>query len=305
MYSIFDCHCDTITTAIRNNESIYKNSGQLDVERLLAYDKKVQIFAIWLEEKYLKSAFKSTVEAIDFYDLEKSINKVLKPSDIKADMLNGILAIEGGEALEGSIENLEYFFKRGVRLITLTWNNANELGYGACSGISEGLTSFGKKVIQKMNELGMIIDVSHINPKGFFDTLSTTQMPVIASHSNAYKICPHPRNLTDEQLFALRECGGMVGINIYKNFVTQNATATINDLICHIDYIANIIGEDNICIGCDYDGMDNTPVGLEDVSKLKALFSKLEVIYGKNFLNKISYDNMFRFFDKFYTRLEK
>lgn len=306
MYSVFDCHCDTITTVMRKNENLYENTGHLDIKRLKKYQKAVQIFAIWLDKEHIINGYDSTVEAINFFDKEVEINekyikKILSKKDIDESKVNGILAIEGGEALEGDIQNLFKFYGMGVRLLTLTWNNENELGYGALSGTDKGLTDFGKEVINNMNDIGMIIDISHLNENGFWDVCNITRKPIIASHSNVYDVCRHKRNLKKEQLKAIKELDGVVGLNIYPGFVKKGEDIVMDDLMKHIDYMMNVLGEDRIVLGCDYDGIDTAPTGLEDVSRLNGLFNKITETYGENICNKISYDNMMNFFNKFYA----
>ena len=306
MYSVFDCHCDTITTVMRKSENLYDNTGHLDIKRLKKYQRATQIFAIWLDKEHIINGYDSTIEAINFFDKEVEINKkhlkkILSKKDIDESKVNGILAIEGGESLEGDIQNLFKFYDMGVRLLTLTWNNGNELGYGAMSGIDYGLTDFGKEVISNMNDIGMLIDISHLNEKGFWEVCDITRKPIIASHSNVYEVCSHKRNLNKEQLKAIRELDGVVGLNIYPRFVKKGENIVIDDLMKHIDYMMNILGEDKIVLGCDYDGIDTAPTGLEDVSELNSLFNKITETYGENICNKISYDNMMNFFNKFYT----
>jgi membrane dipeptidase len=132
---------------------------------------------------------------------------------IKPNQIGSILAVEGGDILEGEISNLRILHRLGVRLITLTWNNRNEISDGIMETNSRsGLSRFGISVIHEMNRLNMIIDVSHISVQGFWDVIEHSLDPVIASHSNASAICPHPRNLADDQILAISKAGGMIGI---------------------------------------------------------------------------------------------
>jgi membrane dipeptidase len=139
----------------------------------------------------------------------------------------GIMGAEGGKMIEGSIDNLQILYNRGVRYLGLTWNTSNEIAVSAKDeyekSIKSGLTEFGKNVVKKMNEIGMIIDVSHLSESAFWDVVSLSTSPIIASHSNCYTLAPHYRNLTDDQIKAIANSGGYIGINFYYKFIVPNA----------------------------------------------------------------------------------
>lgn len=303
MLNYADMHCDTLTAAMHSGQSLFSNRLQLDAQRLLNFGSSIEVFAIWLEKNYLENAFKNTVMAIDFFNCEakkhdKYIKKVLYsddiPVNIKSKVLYSIIGIEGGEALENNIENIHHFYNYGVRLITLCWNYKNSLGCGAMSGFTDGLTDFGIECVHEMNRKKMIIDVSHLNEAGFWDVYNNSSMPFAASHSNAFSVCGHKRNLNDSQLKALKECNGIIGINLYPYFLKADGKAKIDDVIKHIDYIMNITGEQAVCLGTDFDGINTTPKGLDDVSSMKVLYEctadKLGIkiadnVFSKNLLN--------------------
>lgn len=304
MYKFVDLHCDTITSAANKGEGFFENNLQIDIKRLNYFLSPTQIFAIWLTREDCKNAFKKTNFFIDFFEEQLHINskyigKVLSFDDIKKNedskKISAILSIEGGESLEDDISNLEYFYNRGVRMLTLCWNYENNLGYGAFTKSTEGLKPFGKSVIKKMNELNMVIDVSHLNEKGFWDTYKISKKPFVATHSNAYSICNHFRNLKDDQIRAIRECGGIIGINFYPKFLSNDELVNEEHIFRHIDHIGNLIGFDKICLGSDFDGIEETPIGIEEVSKYYYLFDKIEKNYGKNISEKILYKNFYEF----------
>lgn len=305
MFSFVDCHCDTITTCMKLNKSMIKNDIHLDFERLKKYNSPIQVFAVWLEKDYIKNAYENTINAIDFFNLEIkkysvnvgnvfNYNNIL--NNIRNNKISAVLAIEGGESLEGNIENLYKFYNYGVRMITLTWNNKNELGYGAKLNVNKGLTEFGKNVVIQMNKLGMIVDVSHLNERGFWDVFEISNKPFIASHSNVYNLCNTKRNLTDEQIKAIYEKNGIIGINFYPWFLSDDGKADINTVVKHIDYILNMIGDDNIGLGTDFDGIDITPSKLENVLCLSSLYDVLIKLYGNNVTEKIMYGNFLKLF---------
>ena len=304
MYKFVDLHCDTITTAYERKQNFYKNNLHIDINRLNQFKTPTQIFAIWLSKKYYKNAFEITNKMIDFFEqqIEENknfIKKVTNFENIKTSTkINGLLSIEGGESIGNNIDNIYHFFNRGVRILTLCWNYENNIGFGAFTKSTKGLKPFGKEVVKTMNDINMVIDVSHLNEEGFWDLYKMAKKPFIATHSNAYTICNHYRNLKDEQLKAIKDCEGIVGINLCPKFLTNKNVATEEHIFKHIDYIGDLIGYDKICLGGDFDGIEETPKNLEDVSKYKNLFEKIEKIYGKDILEKITYKNFYKFCEK-------
>ena len=138
MFKIFDCHCDTLTKAMWSKQNIYKNNLHIDIEKLNVFEKAIQIFAIWLDRPYLDNAYNNTLKAIDFFNFQIKEYKDYISKDINS-KIGAVLSIEGGEAVEGSIEKLINLYEKGIRLMTLTWNYKNQIGCGALSGFEEGL----------------------------------------------------------------------------------------------------------------------------------------------------------------------
>lgn len=295
MNKLFDCHCDTLTKAMEYHQNLYDNKLHNDIKRLNKYSTPVQIFAIWLEKQYLSSAFDNTIEAIDFFNLQ--VDKY--SSNITTDYgdkskLRAILSVEGGEAIEGSLDKLNILYEKGIRLMTLTWNHKNEIGYGALLGCNNGLTDFGKNVVREMNKLNMIIDVSHLNEKGFWDVYNITEKPFIASHSNSYTICHHNRNLKVDQVRAIIEADGIIGINLYPVFIDGDKGSTDN-ILRHIDYFVNMTDGKNISLGCDFDGIGVCPENIKDVSGLEYLYNVVSEKFTAEIADRIFYDNMNEF----------
>jgi membrane dipeptidase len=163
-----------------------------------------------------------------------------------------MMNIEGSKPLESSLENLEIFFHEGIRFMTLTWNSGNEVGTGVgCDPEDGGLTKFGREVVSKMSQLGIIIDLSHSSPKTFWDTINMGIGNIVATHSNAAALFPHVRNLTDGQLRAIAEQDGIVGVCFYPGFLTTKKP-TVDHIIDHIAYIGDLIGLEHVSIGADY-----------------------------------------------------
>lgn len=301
--TVFDAHCDTVQKICDLGGNLVENEYHIDINRLNLYDGYIQIFAAFIDKKSdALPPFERCNQLVDRYILEISgaYNKIAHCFDcdeIEAALDKGkiasVLSIEGGEALNGKIHNLHYFYGRGVRAMTLTWNHSNEISGGIGDEKGGGLTDFGKEVVSEMNKLGMLIDVSHISEKGFWDVIEMTEMPIAATHSNAKKLCPHPRNLSDEQICAIIKNGGCIGINLYSDFLGGDS-CTIKDVLNHIEHILALGGENNIGLGCDFDGMSRLPEGIKGVQDLYKLFDEMQKCgYSDTLINKISFENYF------------
>ena len=164
-----------------------------------------------------------------------------------------LLSVEGGSALAGSLDPLDTMAEYGVKLFNITWNGSNELGHGSGSGETAGLTPFGKRAVRRMEERGILPDVSHLNEHGFWDVMEIAAGPVIASHSVAAGVHPHHRNLSDAQFVALRERGGLVGLNLCADHLGEQS---FEQLERHLDRYLSLGGERTVAFGCDFDGTD-------------------------------------------------
>jgi membrane dipeptidase len=210
-----------------------------------------------------------------------------------------MLSIEGGEPLEGDLGVLRMLYRLGIRMIGLTWYYRNALADGLWEHRTKGgLTRFGVNVVEEMTCLGMIADVSHLTDEGFWDLLDVTANPVIASHSNARTVCASPRNLTDDQIKALAERGGVVGLNFSSRHVKEER-ATVKDLVDHVDHIVRLVGADYVGLGSDFDGTRTPPEGLEDASRHPNFTRELvERGYSDHEIQKMLGENHLRVFKK-------
>ena len=168
------------------------------------------------------------------------------------------LSLEGAEPLQDDIHLLQIFYQLGVRALGLVWNRRNHVADGSCQVVagkdrSAGLTTFGVEVVERAEELGMVIDVSHLGDRGFWDLVEVAKNPFVASHSNCRSIAPHMRNLTDQQITALADTGGVIGMNCIVNFITENkSTVTVEHLVDHVDHIVNLAGVEHVALGFDF-----------------------------------------------------
>ncbi|HBT48808.1 MAG: Zn-dependent dipeptidase, microsomal dipeptidase-like protein [Caldanaerobacter subterraneus] len=298
-----DFHCDTLYRLVDKGTDFFERTEErhVDFPRMKEGKVHLQVFAVFVDPKFMrKNAATMALKLIDkmheIIDKSSEIELVLRGEDIdrikSEGKIGALLSIEGGEALEGEIALLRIFYKLGVRAITLTWSLRNDLGDGVEGVPDAGLTSFGKQVVKEMNRLGMIVDVSHLNEKGFWDVIEISEKPVIASHSNAKALCSHRRNLTDEQIKAIAQKGGVIGINFAPQFLRDDKRATIEDVLNHIDYMVDLVGEDYVGFGSDFDGISSTPEGLEDISKFpKIVEGLIKRGYTQEQIDKITHKN--------------
>ncbi|CAF0775262.1 unnamed protein product [Rotaria sordida] len=265
-----------------------------DITRLRQGQVGGQFWSIYTNCKHLgKDATISFLEQIDI------MNRIIaKYSDVfqmattaeevrqafSAKRIASLFGVEGGQAIESSFSILRLFYQLGVRYMTLThncntpWADQNQVDRVNSTLIkNNGLTEFGKKIIIEMNRLGMLVDLSHTSKQTMIDVLNITQSPVIFSHSSAFSLCNHTRNVQDDVLELVKKNQGIVMITFAPIFITCNSTnvGTVVDVAAHINHIRNIVGIDSVGLGGDYDGISETPNDLEDVSKYPKLIAYL------------------------------
>jgi membrane dipeptidase len=209
-----------------------------------------------------------------------------------------LLSIENGIAVEEDIGLLRVFHRLGVRMMSLAWNHRNRLADGIGKPRSRrGLTQLGREVLAEMERLGMLIDVSHLNERSFWDVMECATGPVVASHSNAFSIRPYPRNLTDAQIKAIAERKGFIGLNFCSYFLKESGLVTIKDIIKHARRIAGVGGPEVLAIGSDFDGISDPPAGLKHIGKMPSLLSELSKAgFSPDEVKMLSHENFLRVF---------
>lgn len=202
------------------------------------------------------------------------------------------LSVEGAELIDCSVEQLERAAADGVIAINLTWNHANAISGSCCDNSARGLSSVGRSFVRRMQELGVLVDVSHLSDKGFWDVMEITEKPLIASHSNARSVWNHKRNLTDEQIAAIIHNQGIIGLNFYREFIGRGMD--FDAVRVHLDHILDLGGEKQIAIGGDWDGCD-TIDPLPAIHRLTDLYEYLLAHgYSKSLLNDLYFNNLMR-----------
>ncbi len=307
---IIDLHCDTLLECWKHKDQGLKDGPTaINIEKLREGGSLAQCFAMYLPWKsmnigpyeILKGVYETYKEQMELN--KDAIRPALSVSDIEKNaadgMLSSILTIEDGAFLENKIERLDEAYEMGVRMIGLIWNHENCLAYPNNrdkAAHERGLKVFGMDVIERMNELGMVIDCSHLNEGGFFDVAKLSKKPFMASHSCARALCDHPRNLSDEQLHVLGEKGGVVGINFYGAFLNESGDAASFDrIIEHLKYMKDKAGIDAIALGSDFDGIDDNGE-LVDFTGYVPLMDKMSKHFSDDEIEKISHLNAMRVF---------
>jgi len=328
---LIDTHNDVTSRTLKGADIGVKSAeGHTDVPRMREGGVSATFFAVYVGGEYVKEnrAAHRALEMIDTvrYDIvekhAKDFQLALTAADIEAarkkKKIAALMGLEGGHAIEDSLRLLRDYYALGIRYMTLTHANTNTWADSSGDLRDEkiqrhnGLTAFGKDVVKEMNRLGMMVDISHVADKTFWDVLDVSTAPVFASHSSCRALSNIARNMNDEMIVALAKKGGVVQINFGCEFLSQKsadssgwihpelgerapvARASLEDVVAHIEHIRKIAGVDAIGIGSDYDGVECTPVGLDDVSKFPALTRALKAkgykdadirkIYGGNVL---------------------
>ena len=322
---VADLHCDTMAElwySEWNNKKpmeLKKNSLHIDLDKLKKGDYMLQNFAIFVNLGRNLDPLESALYQIDIFyrEMEKNKDKIRVAKtyqDIeenrKEDRISAILTMEEGASCKGKLNFLRIFYQLGVRMMTLTWNFENELGFPNQLSKSShskyeyefekglGLKKKGINFLNEMERLGIIVDVSHLSDEGFYDVVKYSKKPFVASHSNARALCRHHRNLTDDMIKKLAERGGVIGLNYSPNFLEEGETeadchSSVLLMARHARYITNIGGMACLSLGSDFDGIEGNlemadcsmlPLLLEALKKEGFKESELEAIFYKNVL---------------------
>lgn len=204
----------------------------------------------------------------------QGFHQVTDPSQALPGVPNVMLTIEGGEAFGNDAASVERFARLGVRAAAITWNHENLLASPAKAGSDAGLKPFGRQVIDRMRRVGIAVDISHLNRRGASEVMDS-DIPPMASHSCAYGLCRHFRNLTDQQLRALFRAGSYVGVNFYPHFLSEDGKADLNRVVDHMAYMCDLGGEDSVGFGSDFDGIEVWPEGLHNAGDVPALLATM------------------------------
>ncbi|NPD88279.1 MAG: dipeptidase [Asgard group archaeon] len=300
---IIDGHIDVLFALQRQQRSFSRESevGHVDLPRMKKGNVLAAFFAV-----FPKVSSYSISRGVDYWfqlvdNPENELLQIKRIEDFekckRENKVGAILHFEGSGGLESEFHNLRNYHKLGLRSMGLSWSNLNQFATGVGNDEMRGLTIEGKQLLGEMEELGIIVDVSHLNEKSFWDVVDNTSKPIIASHSNAYSLCDHIRNLKDEQIEAIGESNGTIGINFCVSFLSSELNKdeiTFEIIKNHIDHIVDKVGINHVSLGSDYDGA-TIPTAIKDISHYPILLKYLEETgYNETELNKIKYENFIR-----------
>lgn len=315
-----DLHCDTLSRLywggvagglprtqsqriFSQEPTLWKNPYQVDLQRLRHIRSLVQTFAIFIDTRtcgdgypYIRAMLDDVHAQIQTLRLDARLigNTTHLQRGLEDQRVGILLAVEDGG---GIAKHLDTVYELGVRMVTLVWNHFNGLGFPAShpKQASYGLTAEGFQLVEAMNAKKMIVDVSHLSDRGFDDVVQTSTYPVLASHSNAREIWPHPRNLTDRMIRTLGQSGGLIGLNFCSRFVGPHGCTAVEWLSHHMKHLLHVGGSDVLALGSDYDGIDNV-TAFGDVSGLPLFMERLCALgWMPSVLEKIMYRNALRF----------
>ncbi len=299
---LFDLHCDTLYEATRRDCSLNENSLHISLSRLREYRRATQVLAVWSSPResedenfafFTRARAKLDSELAEARDFRLVTSERELAECEKSDVNSLFLAVEGGRLLGDDLTRLDTLYASGVRFLTLVWDGICRLGGAHDSDV--GLTDFGRKVVARCFELGIIPDVSHASLEMTSEVIELARESgkvCIATHSNSRAVREHRRNLTDEHFREISKLGGIVGVSLATMHLTGGEKCTLDDIVRHIEHYLSLGGEDTICLGCDLDGIEKLPEELENVSDIAKIAEKLaQINYTDALIEKIFYAN--------------
>ena len=324
MIPYFDAHCDTVYRCLETGETsaldygdsreeqcryyatsahLRRNGGHIDLERSRQFSRCAQFFALFHDaaEAPADGLWAQCRRMHDFF-----LREMVDNADIVCHCRTGrevdeaaaagktaaLLSIEGADLLDCDVHKVETVTHWGVRLLNPVWNRANVLSGTNAEDPERGLSAKGRDFIRALEEYGIYPDVSHLSDAGFWDLVHIARRPIVASHSNARAVCPHRRNLTDDQFRAIRDLGGVVGLNLYLDFVGR---PTMDALVAHVEHFLALDGEKTLCLGGDLDGCEALAAGMTGMQDVPKLYEALKTRgYGDVLLEDIFWNNLRR-----------
>lgn len=318
MHGVFDLHCDTILRLVEGGRLAGMEGGHLDIPRLRRGGSLAQCFAIFVPpdayapeagpdgpDRYVKRAYGAFLREMEAN--REDIRQARSLADIeenrRAGRLSAVLTVEDAVSLDGKLERLDGYAAMGVKMAALLWNHENALGYPNSPDSAKhalGLKPFGLEAVERMEELGIAVDVSHLSEGGFWDVVRVGKKPFVASHSCARALRNHPRNLTDEQLRAVADRGGVVGINFCAAFLhdrtgEEEKYTSMEDIARHLLHMKKVAGGDILALGSDFDGIDSR-LEFGDFGGMEALERALGRWFTAAELEAIGWKNAWRTF---------
>ena len=302
----FDAHCDTVSMALREEDSLRSNSYRVDLQRGKKLDRYAQLFTLygdvdsvqqvdlWTHCQKLHRRFER--EMRDNRDLVRHCHSGAEvDAAVEQGLIAALLSVESADLLECRIDRIETVADWGVRMMNLTWNQPNAISGSNRVECERGLSDLGRDFVRQLEGNGIYADVSHLSDAGFWDLVRIARRPIVASHSNARALCPHSRNLTDDMFRAIRDSGGVVGINYYPDFIGEKRD--METLAVHIEHFLALDGEKTLCFGGDMDGCDELADGIDGLQSIPKLYEMLRQRgYSDTLLEDLFWNNLRRLF---------
>ena len=303
--SLFDLHCDTAWEMLKNKQPLEKNDLAVSLEKASVYRRYAQVMAHWTpprmnDDEGWQSFLIMHQNLINDPAITEKKALITSNCPKKDHPPSLFLAMEDARILANQLDRVDILFEKGIRILTPLWKG--ETCIGGSHDTEKGLTPFGRSALERASSLGMILDISHASvpsAEEIFDVSKKHGHPVIASHSNAYDVCPVSRNLRSEQIKAIVDSDGIIGVNLYTAFLKADGTATAEDVLPHIDYFIEHGAKDHLALGCDMDGATLPP----DIPNVGALPRLAELMHERGYsidlIQAIFYENAYRFAKKY------
>lgn len=307
---LIDLHCDTLYDICMHGGDLANRSGHIDLARAQHYDHYAQVFALFCgaqpledpaEARQLLDRLLSTAqEQLSAHEAQMMLcTSGTQLEKARAEHKTAaILSIEGAELLP-DFNSLRKAYDAGVRIVTLSWNHRSGYACGASTDNDAGLTGAGRDFVRRCEELGIVLDVSHLSERGFWELCELTDRPLLATHSNCRSICPHLRNLTDAQIKELVRRDGRIGLNLYVPFLTTRERASSDDVLRHLEHLLQLGAEHHICLGVDFDGCDRLPDDLNDLSEMNTLHRRIAAQFSLKLADAVFYRSAEQFIHKY------
>lgn len=305
----FDLHCDTLYELWKNGGQLSQAPGQLSLHLTDGFTHYAQWFALWCgvnpiapgQGRARLDAMLKTAKR----QWEKCRGQLLfcrSAGDLRnsrrQNKCAAFLAIEGAELLDGPEDAVDAA-RQGVRMVGMTWNHRNQYACPSAVDQEEGLSQEGQRLVSALEEQGILIDVSHLSRRGFWDLTQCAKRPLVATHSNSDSICSHHRNLTNQQFSHMVRTGGLVGLNFYVPFLTAGLTATVDHLVAHLEHFLSLGGENTVAIGADWDGCDRLPEEIRTIADVSVFRERLlQLNYSEDLIHRLFYQNAADFLQK-------
>lgn len=311
--NLFDLHCDTALYLYKKNLSLTDNNLHISLDRAAKYPHYAQVMAIWSDKRLDdRAAYRQYHHSADYFlrqvDTYRDRAMICRTAgDLHTAWDTGrsalFLAVEDARILEGEIDRLPVLFARGVRFLTLAWGSSSCICGAHNTG--DGLTDFGREVIRRCFELGIVPDISHGSDATMEEILTMGEAagkPVIATHSNARSVCPHNRNLTDAQFCRVRDMGGLVGISLCPEHLRADGPASVEDVIRHIEHYLSLGGEGTVALGADLDGT-SLPKDFSDIEDIASIADAMAARgHSRDVIDAICWGNALRFVEENLTK---